>query len=377
MYKRDATYWFDKYLKNKKILILYGPRQSGKTTFLKHYLQEQPDSLLLNCEEPEIKEILENYNPSNLRLLFGNKKVIALDEAQNINSIGRLLKLVYDSDSLNYKIIASGSSSFYLSDKLQEPLTGRNLRYHMFPLSFNEIIKNHSWLWWRQNFEEILIFGSYPGIIDLSPNDKRLNLFHLASDYLYKDILHFENIRNSTVLNKLLKSLAWQIGSSVKHNEMAQQVGISLPTVVKYLDLLEKCFVIFRLGSYSRNLRNEIKKSSKYYFWDNGILNAVINDFSSLVTRKDKGALWENYCIAERRKQTISERPDIESYFWRTYDGAEIDYIEVEDNIVKAFEFKYGKTGKFRPVRSFFESYRPEYYNFITKDNVYEFLSEK
>ena len=376
MYKRGARFWFDRYLENKKILILYGPSQSGKTTFLKEYLNDWADSLLLNCEEPETKEVLENYSISNIKQLFGNKRLVALDEAQNIDSIGRLLKLIYDTDSLDYKIIATGSSSFFLSNKLQEPLTGRNLRYHMFPLSFNEIVSNRSWLWWNQNMEELLVFGSYPGIIDLPTNEKRLYLLHLASDYLFKDILQYERIKSSKKLLKLLKSLAWQVSSPVTHNELAQQVGVSQPTVVKYLDLLEKSFVIFRLGSYSKNLRNELKKSGKYYFWDNGILNAVINDFSPVVTRKDKGALWENYCIAERRKMIINDRPDIESYFWRTYDDAEIDYIEIRDNRINACEFKFSSIDKYRPIRSFVETYNPEVYKVVAKQNVSEFLEK-
>ncbi len=374
MFERYVKSWFDKYIQNNKILILYGPRQSGKTTFLKHYISQLENAILINCEAPEFKEDLNDYKASKLRMIFGSKKIIVLDEAQSIENIGNLLKFIFDEDALDYKVIATGSSSFYLSDKVQEPLTGRNLVNYMFPLSFIEILENRGYVWWKYHFEEILIYGSYPGIIELSTDEKKNHLFHLASDYLYKDILNYERIKNSLVLNKLLKALAWQVGGQVSYNEIAQHAGVSQPTVIKYLDLLEKSFVIFKLGSFSRNLRNELKKSNKYYFWDNGILNAIINDFSTLESRKDKGAMWENYCIAERKKMLLYQHPEVESYFWRTYDKSEVDYIEVKDQKIEAYEFKYSKKAKSKISQTFLNEYNPVHSKIITKDNVYEFL---
>ena len=374
MYSRQIEKTINQYLEAKEIIIIYGARQTGKTTLLNKLFADNPDALILNCERPDIKDILESMNSSQYHLLFQNKKIIALDEAQTVINIGKILKLIYDSVEFNQKIIATGSSSFDLANKVTEPLTGRNIKFRLFQLSYEELVEGKSWLWCRENMEELLIHGSYPGIIDKPVNEKEMMLSNLASDYLYKDILELEQIRNSSGLRKLLQSLGWQIGAQVSYNEIAKAIGITMKTAERYIDLLEKSFVIFSLPSYSRNLRNEIKKSKKFYFYDNGIRNAIINNFSPVINRQDKGALWENHCMSERVKYNAIHNPMVNMYFWRTYDGGEIDLIEEKDEQVNAFEFKYGSKKKASFPESFINTYQPKSLNVITAENVHEFL---
>jgi len=376
MYKREIRNRFEKYLNNDKILIIYGPRQTGKTTFIKSFLKNYDNATVLNCEEPEIYDILVSGKTETIKMLFGSYNIVALDEAQVIPDIGRKLKLIYDSSEFDCKIIATGSSSFELSGKLQEALTGRNLKFNIYPLSYSEIIKKHDWLWWRKKRDEILIYGTYPGIIDLPVTEKKTYINALASDYLFRDIMNFENIKSSDVLKKLLKALAWQVGSQVSYNELSQMVGVSQPTVVKYLDLLEKSFIVFKLGAFSKNLRNELKKSYKYYFIDNGIRNSVINNFSPLNMRDDAGSLWENYCVSERMKYIKYNDPFRELFFWRTYDGAEIDLIEHVDGSMFTFEFKFGTNKKQHIPKSFVEAYKPKQSKTITPENIHELFSD-
>ena len=377
MYFRDIELLIKEYLNSKEIIIIYGARQTGKTTLLNKMFSGDQDTLILNCERPMIKDVLENMDLSQYRLLFRNKKVIALDEAQTIQNIGKILKLIYDSPDLNHKIIATGSSSFDLAGKISEPLTGRNIKFRIFPLSYNEIAGNKSWLWCQENLEELLIYGSYPGIMDKAITEKELMLNNLTSDYLYKDIFELEQIRNHGVLRKLVQALAWQIGSQVSYNEIANMVGTSMKTIEKYIDLLEKSFVIFRVSSFNRNLRNEIKKSKKYYFYDNGIRNAVINNFSPLINRQDKGSLWENYCMSERMKYNSIHNPLVNTYFWRTYDGGEIDLVEEKNEKIQAFEFKYNPKSKVNIPNNFVNTYQPQSSKVVTLDNLHEFLMQR
>jgi len=374
MYFRDIELLIKKYLNSNEIIIIYGARQTGKTTLLNKMFSGDQDALILNCERPDIKDILENMDLSQYRLLFRNKKVIALDEAQTIQNIGKILKLIYDSPEFNHKIIATGSSSFDLAGKISEPLTGRNIKFRIFQLSYNEIAENKSWLWCMENMEELLIYGSYPGIIDKPITEKELMLSNLASDYLYKDIFELEQIRNHSILRKLVKALSWQIGSQVSYNEIANMIGTSMKTVEKYIDLLEKSFVVFGLSSFNKNLRNEIKKSRKYYFYDNGIRNAAISNFSPLTNRQDKGALWENFCMSERIKYNSIHNPLVNVFFWRTYDGGEIDLVEEKNERVYAFEFKYNPKSKVKIPKSFVNAYHPQLSQVVTLENVHEFL---
>lgn len=353
MYPRDLNLVLEQWLDKKEILILYGARQVGKTTLLKEMLKNRQNAIMLNCELPIVSDILESKDLARIRAIFEEKKIIVLDEAQKISEIGNVLKLIYD-ELPKYKIIATGSSSFDLANKIIEPLTGRNIKFKLYPLSVNEIKQKNTWLWVMENLNSLLVFGSYPGIIDLNISDKKIKLPELASDYLFKDILIHENIKNPALIRKLLKALALQIGSQVSTNELSNMLGVTRQTIEKYIYLLEKCFVIFSLPSFSSNLRNEMKKSRKFYFYDNGIRNAIINDFSLLQNRTDIGALWENYCISERIK---INKPNTNVYFWRTYDGAEIDMIEEHNGKLTAFEFKWKKKRKTKIPESFSEKY--------------------
>ncbi|HBS86756.1 MAG: hypothetical protein A2W91_12060 [Bacteroidetes bacterium GWF2_38_335] len=369
MYNRNLEKVIKSRFDGKEIIILYGARQTGKTTLITKLLSEIDNSVVFNCERPDIKAVLESMNITQLKLLFGNFKYIALDEAQQVENIGKVLKLIYDSPEFDAKIIATGSSSFELAGRITEPLTGRNIKYELFPLSINEIIENKSWLWAKENLEELLLFGSYPGIINKPIIEKQLFLENLSGDYLYRDILVLENIKNPSYLNKLLKAIAYQIGSQVSYNELAKMIGVSMKTVEHYIDLLEKSFVIFSLPSFSRNARNELKKSKKIYFYDLGIRNALISDFSSIEMRPDKGGIWENFCIAERLKYNKIWGLSPQMYFWRTYDGAEIDLLEVKNGKLFTFEFKYKAKGKHKLPLSFNENYKSERDILIDKDN--------
>lgn len=371
MYPRDITvsinYWLDK----KEILILYGARQVGKTTLLKEILKEKQDAIILNCELPMVSEVLESKDLSQIRAIFGDNKIIALDEAQKITDIGSILKLIYD-ELPQYKLIATGSSSFELANRISEPLTGRNIKFRLYPLSLNEIKQKRSWLWIKENLNNLVVYGTYPEITDLSAADKQVKLSELASDYLFKDILIHENIKNPALIRKLLKALALQTGSQVSFNELSGLLGVSRATVEKYIDLLEKNFVIFNLPSFSSNLRNEIKKSRKYFFYDTGIRNAMMGNFNPLSNRTDTGALWENFCISERIIFNSTARPNTITYFWRTYDGAEIDLVEEYNGNLYVFEFKMKQKRKQKIPDSFVTKYDPKDTRIISPSNLHE-----
>jgi predicted AAA+ superfamily ATPase len=374
MYQREILPEILKWMAKKEVITIYGARQVGKTTLLECMLKDLPNSLIIPCDRPAAEEVLEDINLGQIRQLFGANKIIALDEAQNIKNIGRVLKIIYDDKSFDYKIIATGSSSFDLANKISEPLTGRNVKFKLLPLSINEIQSKKDWLWIKENIEQLMIFGSYPEIIDLNYDERITKLEHLASDYLFKDILAYERINNPDVLRKLLKALALQIGQMVSISELSNLVRLSSPTVEKYLDLLEKTFVIFSLPTYSSNLRNEIKKSKKYYFWDLGIRNALIQNYGALSNRQDVGGLWENYCIVEKIKFNNNHQKHRSTYYWRTYDGAEIDLIEVENEKISAFEFKWNPNKTARLPRSFAEKYDVQKFITINPKNFNELL---
>jgi len=374
MIRRGLEIIIEKWLSQKEIIILYGPRQTGKSTLLHLLLNDNPDALILNCERPDLAAIMETKDLSALKLVFGNKKIIAFDEAQKIKDIGALLKLIYDDTSFDQKIIATGSSSFELANKIVEPLTGRNVKFLLLPLSIEELVKEHDWLWFLENLNSIILYGSYPGLIYDTGEIKTKKLFELTSDYLFQDILTNENLRNSALLRKLLKALALQIGSQVSFHELSRLLGVSSQTIEKYLDLLEKSFIIFSLSSYSRNLRTEIKKSRKYYFYDLGIRNAILSNFTPMDSRTDSGAIWENFCVLERLKFNTIHQPFTNMYFWRTYDGAEIDLVEEADGKIKLFEFKLSEKGKARLPKSFTDNYSVLDKKIITRKNIQDLL---
>ena len=374
MYPRSLTKNIQSWLEKREILILYGARQVGKTTLLKMLFKYVENSQILNCEIPAVSDTLESKNLYAIKTLFGNKRIIGLDEAQKITNIGSILKLMYD-EMPEYKIIATGSSSFDLANRIIEPLTGRNIKFRLYPLSLKEIEEKNNWLWILNNLNNLLVYGTYPGIIDLDVQDKQVKLSELSGDYLYKDILVYEQVKNPTIIRKLLKALALQVGSQVSVNELSNLLGITRQTVKKYLDLLEKSFVIFPLESFSSNLRNEIKKSWKYYFYDNGIMNALSGNFTPVENRLDTGTLWENFCISERIKINSYSKRLINTYFWRTYDGAEIDLVEEKDGKLNALEFKWKQKRKITIPSSFSEKYGVKEMKVITPETLYELIN--
>lgn len=375
MIKREIQESILKWLNRKEVIILYGPRQSGKTTLIQMILNDNPGALLLNCERPDLADILASKNLSSLKLIFGNKKIIVLDEAQKIQNIGSVLKLIYDDPTLDYKLIATGSSSFTLADKIIEPLTGRNVKFLLLPFSCSELSLDKGWLWVYENISSLLIYGNYPGLIDETGEMKLKKLYELTSDYLFQDILAYENLKNSSLLRKLLKALALQVGSQVSFNELSKLLGVSSKTIEKYLDLLEKSFIVFSLPSFSRNHRTEIKKSRKYYFYDLGIRNAVIANFTDIGSRTDIGAMWENFCVVERLKYNLVHQPFANLYFWRTYDGAEIDLVEEINGNLNLFEFKWSNKTRAGFPKSFEEIYQISSKNVITKQNINDLIS--
>ncbi|MDY9917491.1 hypothetical protein SAMN05216365_12619 [Porphyromonadaceae bacterium NLAE-zl-C104] len=358
-----------------KIILLLGARQVGKTTLLKEVISQiDIPSIWLNVDEADILQAFETATTSTqlLQLIGKNNKLVVIDEAQQITDIGKKLKLIYDTNP-DIQVIATGSSSFDLQNKMAEPLTGRKRTFYLYPLSYKEIAQDQSVLEARRLLETRLIFGSYPEVVN-NPGSEKSTLIEIANSYLYKDILKLDNIRKPTHIEKLLQSLAFQAGSEVSYNELAQTIGnIDTATVEKYIDLLEKAFIIFKLPALSRNLRNEIKKGKKYYFYDNGIRNVLINNFSGIDLRQDKGALWENFLISERIKNNHYQGRYTNMYFWRTHDKAEIDYIEEEDGLLSAFEFKW-KAQKVRFANSFLEAYPNHETAVISRENFEHFV---
>ncbi len=371
MYYRDILKEIERQLKQPEIILLFGARQTGKSTLLELLSKEHGDLKILDCEQPVVYDALHGMNIPKIRALFDDKEIIAFDEAQTISEIGKILKLLYDDRKNKVHMIATGSSSFELSNKTGEPLTGRNISFRLFPLSIHEISTEKGWQYFLENLEDYLLYGSYPGVVDLSTKDRRAKLLALSNDYLFKDIFRFEQLRNPDVLRKLLKAIALQVGNIVSYQELAALVGISKQTVVRYLDLLEKSFIIFRLGSFSGNLRNELRKRQKYFFYDTGIRNAILNNFAGMADRSDAGAIWENFCVAEILKANSNNRLFSNFYFWRTYDGAEIDLVEESDGKIGAWEFKWNPGRKSRIPATFADKYHVVDYKVISPGNLY------
>ena len=358
---------------NGKAIVLIGARQVGKTTLLNQLAQESEQSvLMLNCDEPEVRILLENTNISQLKLLIGNNKLIIIDEAQKVKNIGLTLKLFVDNFK-DLQVIATGSSAFELHNRLNEPLTGRKLEYHLYPISSGEIIETYGLLEEKRTLENRLIYGSYPDIV-MHPEQARKYLTELTQSYLYKDIFSIGDIRKPELIEKLVQALAFQIGSEVSTNELANMLQIDNKTIDKYIDLLEKSYVVFRLGGLNRNLRNELKKSKKIYFYDTGVRNAVIQQFAPVQLRNDMGALWENFFIAERKKRNQYDEKFCNSYFWRTNQQQEIDLIEETDGQMTAFEMKWNTSKKAHFPKSFLDAYPVKETIVITPDNYLNYL---
>lgn len=361
----------EKFHKNKVVIVL-GPRQTGKTTLLRQLITDQKGVYWLSGDEYDIQKAFENPTSSALKAFIGNPTLVVIDEAQNIDNIGRALKLMVD----NYpevQIIATGSSAFDLSNKTSEPLTGRKFEFRLFPFSLSEMIEHHGWLEESRLLKHRLVFGMYPEIVKNQGEEKEL-LKLLTESYLFRDILMLESIKKPDKLVKLLQALAYQVGSEVSYNEIANLIGLDSKTVEVYIDLLEKSFVVFRLHSFSRNLRNELKKSKKVYFYDNGIRNAIISNYNYFDVREDQGALWENYLIAERVKYNHYHKNYVNSFFWRTKDQQEIDYIEEKEGKLFAYEMKWNSQKKHKITKTFTKAYPKSEVTIVHPENYHEWL---
>jgi predicted AAA+ superfamily ATPase len=357
-----------------KIVVIYGPRQVGKTTLAKLILQNRQEikSAYFNCDEPDICQALTDKTSTELKLFLGDSKLVVLDEAQRVKNIGLTLKLLAD----NYpkmQIIATGSSSFDLSNQIFEPLTGRKKEFYLYPFSLAELKNYYSEIEFNRILENRMVFGMYPGVIFESDKGKSESLRELAKSYVYKDALEYQGIKNSEVVEKLLQALALQVGNEVSYNEISSLIEVNKITVANYIQILEKAFIVFRLPSFSRNLRDEIKSNRKIYFFDNGIRNALINNLNPVDLRQDAGALWENFMISERVKRNGNFGSVANMYFWRTLRQQEIDLIEDRGGELAGYEFKWkSRPGKV-PV-AFSRAYPDAKVEMITKENYKTFV---
>lgn len=353
-----------------KAIVLLGPRQVGKTKLLKTLLTNT-DHLFLDADDPTIFTLLSRPNTAQLKNIIGNHKVVFIDEAQRLPDIGITLKIITDQFK-QVQLLVSGSSAFELANQANEPLTGRKWQYNLYPLSYQEIEETIGFVKARQELEIRLIYGNYPDVVNHNSEAQEV-LQQLTGSYLYRDILSFSGIRKPEVLEKLLQALAFQIGNEVSYNELAQTVGVDKNTIGNYITLLEQGFVVFSLNSFSRNLRNEIKRNRKIYFFDVGVRNAVIGNFSPLTLRQDVGALWENFLIVERLKQNEYFKTGSRGYFWRTVQQQEIDYVEEKNGIITGYEFKWNTRANVKKHKIFMESYNAEI-NVVNKDNFRDFV---
>ena len=363
-----------------KAIIIVGARQVGKTTLIKKILEGQ-EYLFLDADDPSIRQLLLNPNTEEIRTILEENKIVFVDEAQRIDGIGLTLKIITDQFK-DVQLFVSGSSSFDLGNKLNEPLTGRKWEYELFPISWEEFEEKEGFIKSEQQLENRLLFGFYPEVLNNKGREKTV-LKNLVSSYLYRDILSFSEIRKPEILDNLLLALALQVGSEVNYNELAQTIGVNKITIQKYIDILEKGYIIFRLNSFSRNLRNEIKRNRKIYFYDTGIRNMIIGNFNPLKLRTDVGALWENFLISERKKQNIYKEKFARMYFWRTKQQQEIDFVEEKDGRIYGFEFKWktpalpsGRKSKIKLPETFIKTYNAET-KIIDRKNFREFVIVK
>jgi len=365
----------DDYLKPGKALIIYGPRRVGKTTLLQNYLSQTKLKYKLDSgDNIRVQQILDSEDFKQILEYAEGYELIAIDEAQRVPKIGQGLKILVDQRS-DLKIIATGSSSFDLSSQVGEPLTGRKTTVRLFPIAQLEMLESSTRFELKEKLDQFLIFGSYPEVITTkNRQDKITVLQEIVDSYLFKDILALEKIKNSKVLSDLLKLLAFQVGNEASLNELATALSVDVKTVGRYLDLLEKSFVIFRLTGYSGNLRSEITSKNKYYFLDNGVRNAVISQFNSLDLRNDVGALWENFIVGERLKKRSCKKIYGNTYFWRTYGGQEVDLVEERDGKLHGFECKWSAKAKKSPP-SEWAGYPNADFHLITPDNYLDFIA--
>lgn len=355
-----------------KIIVLLGARQVGKTTLFDSVVSGSSNVLRLNCDNYDDRSDLENKTSTELRQLMGNHEVVIIDEVQRAKNIGLSLKMLADL-KLSMQILVTGSSSLTLANEINEPATGRLIEYNLFPLSLVELMQQTSPREEKRLLEQRMIYGLYPEVVT-TPGDAKRILVNLANNYLYCDLLEYRGVKKPEVLQKLVRALALQIGSEVSYNELSRTVGVDKATVESYIDLLEKCFVVFRLPAYSSNLRSEIKRGRKIYFYDNGIRNALLSNFAPLELRDDVGMLWENMMVSERIKRNSYSRSYAQMYFWRTQQQQEVDLIEEQDGRLTAFEFKWNTKKKAKLPKTFIDNYPNTDFKVISPDNYVEFV---
>lgn len=376
MVKRHLEDIIQSHLFKRKTILIYGARQVGKTTLVDELVSKQnTDFLILNGDDADIRELLSNASASKLRPVLGNYKLVVLDEAQRITEAGLVIKIIHDNFK-DIQLIVTGSSALELAAKVKEPMTGRKLEFFLHPFSFSEMADHHGFLTEKRLLETRMIFGYYPEVALNSGSETRL-IKNLASDYLYKDLLSIGQIKKPALLDKILKALALQTGNEVSYHELAQLLDSDKGTIEKYIDMLEKAFIIFKLPGLSRNVRNEIKKGKKIYFYDNGIRNAVLGNFLPPGSRVDTGALWENFLVSERLKLTANDEEVPGSYFWRTTQQQEIDYIEEYQDQLFAYEFKWNPSKKTSFSKTFSNAYPRSSFKVISPENILEFLGRR
>ena len=357
---------------DKKVIVVTGSRQVGKTTLLMDICREKGEFLLLNGDDATTQNLLSDFSKKKWESIIGKHTTIFIDEAQRIQNIGLGVKIIYD-QLPHVKVILSGSSAIDLNSEIKEPLTGRKWEFSMYPISWEELVDHSNFIEAQSDLENRLVFGMYPEVI-MNDADKKDILMELSSSYLYKDLLEYDGIRNPKLLSDLLKALALQLGNEVSYNELAQLLQVDRATVEKYIDLLEKTFVIFKLQALNNNQRNEIKNSRKIYFYDNGVRNAILQNFNPLSLRNDVGALWENFLITERIKKSNYEKTYAFQYFWRTYYGQEVDFVESQNGNYHAFEFKWNEKKKVKLPLSFQKSYPEATFKVVNRQNFTDFV---
>ncbi len=373
MLKRTLEDIISKRFFTGKTVLLLGARQVGKTTLLKQFAKSIKEKIIwLNGDNPEDRLLLNGLTGLRAKQIFPKGSVVFIDEAQRIENTGLTLKIIHD-NCPGIQMVVTGSSSFELTDKLKESMTGRKLSYKLYPISFSEILANTDYIRTITSLESRLLYGSYPEVINNAGNEKEV-LFELVSDYLYKDIFSLKDVRKPVAIETLTKALAFQVGNQVSFRELSQLTKLDKETVERYIRILEEAFIVFRLESFSRNQRNELKFSKKIYFVDLGVRNALVNQFSPIELRNDVEGLWENYLISERMKKIEYEKAYRSTYFWRTVRQQEIDYIEEYDGKLHAYEFKWGEHSKLKIPKTFTNAYPDAEIKLINRENYFEFL---
>ena len=358
--------------RRKKVIVLLGARQVGKTTLLSELQEGNEKTLFLNCDNIDDVLALEGKTSTELKQLLMPYQLVFIDEGQRVKNIGLTLKMIGDL-KLQTQVIVTGSSSLDMANEINEPATGRLIEYNLFPFSLAELALNSSEREENRLIESRMIYGLYPEVVT-EPGDAKRTLMSLTNNYLYRDLFAYKGIKKPELIQKLARALALQLGSEVSYNELSNLLGVDKSTVESYINLLEKCFVVFKLDSFSRNLRNEIKKGKKIYFYDNGVRNAILSNFAPLELRNDAGALWENLMVIERVKRNAYSGNFAQLFFWRTHEQQEIDLIEEEDGMLHAFEFKWNGKAKSSQPKTFANSYPNSTYEIITPEHYWRFV---